>query len=210
MSDEPYDSTDDEDEDAPWIVATCPVGPELAAQIAGMAELDWEDIDITRKAMTDAGWRPNGGCLGDLNEKAYTPAGHFVYGDNCFFMPFAYEYYVHPDGAISEDFWGTLPGWQGLVDPPAGAFDAQLEAVVAQFTTLFGPPDHDVTHERRPGLNYHWRYRIWRRGDNVLVVAPGLDDFSYSQFEHAFVQIRPLPADAPLPPVTGLPDFFSW
>ncbi|MFH8380736.1 hypothetical protein ACH4E7_07320 [Kitasatospora sp. NPDC018058] len=71
MSDEPLD-IDEDDEDDPWIVATCPVGPELAAQIAGMAELDWEDVDITRKAMTDAGWRPNGGYLGDLNEKAYT------------------------------------------------------------------------------------------------------------------------------------------
>ncbi|MFD5463537.1 hypothetical protein ACFWIQ_12045 [Kitasatospora sp. NPDC127059] len=215
MSDEPLDSDididiDEEDEDDPWIVASCPVSPELAAQIAGMTELDWTDGDAGRQAMTDAGWRSTGDYLGDLNEKAYTPAGHFAYGDECLFVPFAYEYYLHPDGAMTEDFWGTLPGWQSTVDPPAGTFEAQLDAVAAQFTTLLGPPDHDTTHERRPHSSYVWRYRIWRRGDNALVVAPGMDPFSYSQFEHAFVQIRPLPADAPLPPADELPDFFNW
>ncbi|MFJ9839764.1 hypothetical protein ACIRYZ_04750 [Kitasatospora sp. NPDC101155] len=211
MSEEPLDiDEDDEDpyEDDPWIVATCPVGPELAAQIAGMAELDWEDFDASRQAMIDAGWRSTGDYLGELDQKANTPAGHFVYGDDCFAMPFAYEYFTHPDGAITEDFWGTLPGWQSIVDPPVGTFDAQLDAVVDQFTAILGPPDHDITHDRRPELNYQWRYRIWRRGGNVLVVAPGLDGFSYSQFEHAFIQIRPLPVDAPLPPATELPNFF--
>ncbi|MFF2076274.1 hypothetical protein ACFVXG_16135 [Kitasatospora sp. NPDC058162] len=211
MSDEPLDiDEDDEDEDDPWIVATCPVGPELAAQIAGMMELDWTDGDAGEKAMTAAGWRSTGDYLGELNEKAYTPAGHFVYGDECLFMPFAYEYYVHPDGPMGEDFWGELPGWQSLVDPPVGTFDARIDSVVDQFTALLGPPDHDVTHERRPALDHRWRYRIWRRGDNLLVVAPGLDGFSYSQFEHAFVQIRPLPAGAPLPPSTELPGLFRW
>ncbi|MER7756960.1 hypothetical protein [Kitasatospora sp. NPDC097643] len=208
MSDEPFDTTDDDDEDeAPWIVATCPVSPELAAQIVEMTKLDWEDPELTEQAMVSAGWRSTGDYLGDLNEKAYTPAGHLVHGDDCFAMPFAYEYHVHPDGAITEDYWGEQPGWQSHIDPPDDAFDAQLDAVAAQFTTLLGPPDHDVTHESHPDFDYRWRYRIWRRGDNLLVVAPGLDEFSYSQFEHAFVQIRPLPADAPLPPASELPDF---
>ncbi|WP_195911280.1 hypothetical protein [Streptomyces kaniharaensis] len=195
----------DEDE-SPWIVAVCPVTPELAAQIAGMVELDWEDPELTEKAMLAAdGWRSTGDYLGDLNEKAYTPAGHLVYGDDRFAMPFAYEYWIHPDGAWAEDFWGEQDGWRSLVDPPAGTFTAQLDAVASQFAALLGQPDHDVTHESR-----RWRYRIWRRGDNVLVVAPGLDGFSYHQFEHAYVQIRRLPADAPLPPVTELPDFLMW
>ncbi|MEU8919660.1 hypothetical protein AB0D10_01825 [Kitasatospora sp. NPDC048545] len=201
---------EDEDEDAPWTVAVCPVTPELAARIAGMVELDWEDPELTEKAVLDAGWRSTGAHYGDFNEKAYTPAGHLVYGDDRLAMPFAYEYWIHPDGVWTEDFWADQPGWHSLVDPPAGTFDAQLDAVADLFTELLGPPDHDVTHRRRPGFDYHWRYRIWRRGDNVLVVAPGLDGFSYSQFEHAFVQIRPLPADAPLPPAAELPDFLTW
>ncbi|MFJ9771704.1 hypothetical protein ACIRVF_10690 [Kitasatospora sp. NPDC101157] len=221
MSDEPLDSDpgpdpgpgpavddEDEDQDGPWIVSTCPVGPELAAQIAGMLDVDWKDFDAGEQAMAAAGWRSTGDYLGELDNKAHTPAGHFVYGDDCLAIPFAYEFYVHPDGAIAEDFWATVPGWQSLPDPPAGTFDAQLESAVDRFTTILGPPDHDLTHERRPALDRRWRYRIWRRGGNVLVVAPGLDDFSYSQFEHAFVQIRPLPANAPLPPTTELPDFF--
>ncbi|MFI8458703.1 hypothetical protein [Kitasatospora sp. NPDC085464] len=200
MSDE-----DEHEDESPWIVAACPVTPELAARIAGMAELDWEDPEIAEKAMVAAGWRSTGDYLGDLNEKAYTPAGHLVYGDDRLAMPFAYEYWIHPDGAWTEDFWAEQPGWRSVVDPPAGAFDARLDAVAGHFTELLGPPDHDVTHE-----GYRWRYRIWRRGGNVLVVAPGLDGFSYSQFEHAYVQIRPLPADAPLPPTDELPGFLTW
>jgi hypothetical protein len=64
-----------------------------------------------------------------------------------------------------------------------------------------------VTHQRRRGLPYKWRYRAWRRGDNVLIVAPGMDPHSYFQFEHAFVQIRSLPAEAPFPAAEELPDF---
>lgn len=206
MTDQPFDEIGDDD-DSPWIVAVCPVTRELAAQIVGMAELDWEDSEVTEQAMAAVGWKSTGDHLGDLDEKGHTPAGHLVYGDDCFAMPFAYEYYVHPDGAMGEDFWGTQPGWRSLVDPPAGTFEEQLEAVVGTFTALLGPPDHDVTHERRPELDHRWRYRAWRRGDNVLVVAPGLDGFSYSQFEHAFVQIRSLPADTPFPPAIELPDF---
>ncbi|WP_030062319.1 MULTISPECIES: hypothetical protein [Streptomyces] len=210
MSDEPLDLDEDDDEDDPWIVATCPIGPELAAQIAGMADLDWTDGDAGEEAMTAAGWSSTGDYLGELNGKACTPAGHFVYGDDCLFVPFIYEYYVNPDGPMGEDFWGTLPGWQGFVDPPVGTFDAQLDAVADQFAALLGPPDHDISRERRPRSGSIWRYRIWRRGGNALVVAPGMDPFSYSQFEHAFVQIRPLPADAPLPAPSELVDFFNW
>ncbi|MET7702429.1 hypothetical protein [Streptomyces sp. NPDC005485] len=206
MSDAPLDPCDDED--PPWIVAVCPLTPELAAQIASMAELDWSEDALAEQAMLAAGWRTGEDLLGDLEEKACTPAGHLVYGDDCFAMPFAYEYYVHPDGAIGEDYWGAQPGWHSLIDPPEGTFDAQLQAVVDTFTALLGPPDVDVTHERRPGLDYTWRYRAWRRGGNILVVASGLDGFSYAQFEHAFVQIRSLPPGTPLPPARELPDFF--
>ncbi|MBD0689912.1 hypothetical protein [Streptomyces sp. CBMA123] len=220
MPDEPLDldldedeDENDEDEDAyeddPWIVAYCPVGPELAAQLVEMAELDWTDDDAGRQALTDAGWRSRP-LPDDLDGTAYTPAGHVGYGDDCLFLPFAYEYYVHPAGAMAEDFWGTLPGWQRSTDQETDTFNDQLDAVAAQFTTLLGPPDHDVSHDRRPHSNGVWRYRVWRRGSNALVVAPGLDPFSYSQFEHAFIQIRPLPADAPLPPADELPDFFIW
>ncbi|MER7842962.1 hypothetical protein ABTZ03_03325 [Kitasatospora sp. NPDC096077] len=208
--DEDLEEDPDEDpyEDDPWIVAYCPVGPELAARIVEMTKVDWTDPAAGERAMAEAGWRSTGDHLGDLDEKASTPEGHFVHGDDCLAVPFAYEYFVHPDGAMSEDFWGALPGWQRDTDQDTDTFGDQLEAVVARFTALLGPPDHDVTHERRPALDHRWRYRVWRRGDNALVVAPGLDPFSYSQFEHAFVQIRPLPADAPLPLAVELPDFF--
>lgn len=206
MADAPLDPPDDED--TPWIVAVCPLTPTLAAQIAGMTELDWTDHPATEQAMLAAGWRFDGDGFGDLEERAHTPAGHLVYGDDCFSMPFAYEYYVHPDGVMGEDYWGALPGWHSLLDPPDGTFTAQLQSVVDTFTALLGPPDYDVTHEPRPALNYTWRYRAWHRGDNVLVVAPGLDGFSYAQFEHAFVQIQPLASGTALPPARELPDFF--
>ncbi|MFE3878734.1 hypothetical protein ACFXPX_30585 [Kitasatospora sp. NPDC059146] len=202
--------TDTDQDDDPWITAYCPVDPELAARLVAMADLDWTDGDVGERAMTDAGWHSTGDHLGELNEKACTPAGHLAYGDDCLFLPFAYEYYVHPDGGMAEDFWGTLPGWRSSTDQETDTFTEQLDAVAARFTTLLGPPDHDVSHERRPHSGSVRRYRVWRRGDNALVVAPGLDPFSYSQFEHAFVQIRPLPAAAPLPPAEELVDFFTW
>ncbi|MEU4113832.1 hypothetical protein AB0F71_04985 [Kitasatospora sp. NPDC028055] len=210
LAPEPDLDEPEDDEDTPWIVASCPVGPELAAQLVAMADLDWTDGDAGERAMTDAGWRSTGDHLGELNEKACTPAGHLVYGDDSLFLPFAYEYYVDPDGGMAEDFWGTLPGWQRSTDQETDTFNEQLDAVAEQFTTLLGPPDHDLSHQREPHSSYRWRYRVWRRGDNALVVAPGMDPFSYCQFEHAFVQIRPLPADAPLPPAEELPDFFTW
>ncbi|MGW4565326.1 hypothetical protein ACWEN3_23845 [Streptomyces sp. NPDC004561] len=207
MSDEPVGRTDDGEDDPPWIVAVCPVTPELAARIVEMAEVDWADHAAGERAVAAAGWECTGDCAGEFDEKCHSPAGHLVYGDDCFAMPFAYEYYVHPDGAIAEDCWSTLPGWHGIVEGPGGTFGAQLDAVAETFGALLGPPDHDVTHERRPELDHEWRYRAWRRGDNVLVVAPGLDGFSYAQFEHAFVQILRLPADAPFPAARELPDF---
>lgn len=209
MADEPLTDTDpDEEEDTPGIVAVCPISPELATQIIAMADLDWEDLDRTEAAMTAAGWKSTGAFLGDMAEKAYTPAGHLVYGDDCLAMPFAYDYWIHPDGVWTEDFWADQPGWHSLIDPPADdAFEAQIEKAVATFTHLLGPADHDVTHEPRPELNYRWRYRAWRRGNNALIIASGLDGHSYSQFEHAFVQIRALPADAPFPSSRDLPDF---
>ena len=208
LPDESLVETDgDADEDGPWTVAVCPISAELAGQIVSMTELDWEDPEQTEAAIVAAGWDSDGGYLGDFGERAYTPAGHLVYGDDCFVMPFAYLYYIHPDGVWSEDFWAEQRGWHSLVDLPPGAFDAQLETVVATFTEALGPPHHDVTHERRPALPYEWRYRAWRRGDNVLIVATGMDPLSYSQFEHAFVQIRSLPATAPFPAAEELPDF---
>ncbi|GAA1256993.1 hypothetical protein GCM10009665_54260 [Kitasatospora nipponensis] len=208
-STEPLDDADDDaDDDSPWIIASCPVSAELAAQIVGMAEVDWVDPEVAEHAMLAAGWRSTGSHLGEFGETGYTPAGHLVYGEDCFSMPFAYQYWVHPEGAVSEDHWGVQPGWHSLVDPPVGGFTAQLDAVVGTFTALLGPPDHDVSHPRRPGSDYLWRYRAWRRGDRVLAVAPGLDGFSYAQFEHLVVQIRSLPAGSPFPPAAELPDFF--
>ncbi|WP_344659353.1 hypothetical protein [Catenulispora subtropica] len=203
------DSDDDEDEEPTSIVAVCPISPELAAQIFSMAELDWTDPDATKAAMTAAGWTSTGDYLGELGERAYTPAGHLVYGDDCLAMPFAYDFWIHPDGAWTEDVWADQPGWHSLVDPPPGTVAAQLEAVVATFTELMGPADHDVTHEPRPEFKYRWRYRAWRRGDNVVVVSPGLDPHSYSQFVHLLVQIRSLPSTAPFPAGRDLPNF-SW
>jgi len=63
----------------PAIVAVCPVSPELAAQIVAMSELDWEDLGRTEAAMSEHGWTSTGDYLGDLGEKAYTPAPSAAY-----------------------------------------------------------------------------------------------------------------------------------
>ncbi|MFJ9691876.1 hypothetical protein [Kitasatospora sp. NPDC101183] len=202
--------TDTEEEGDPWIVAACPVTPELAARIVEFADRDWDDHEACERALAEAGWDTTGEDVGGFEEWAHSPAGHHVYGSGCFFMPFAYEYVLDPDEEARCEHWATLPGWKNIAQPSVDTFDGQLEAVVDQFTSLLGPPDHDVTHDSRPAFNHHWRYRVWRRGDNALVVAPGLDGFSYSQFEHLFVQIRPLPATAPLPDLDELPEFFTW
>ncbi|NUP48004.1 MAG: hypothetical protein HOW97_11925 [Catenulispora sp.] len=215
MTDEQISESDEmedeeEEEEPPSYVAVCPISPELAAQIVAIAELDWEDYELTQDAMAAAGWKPTGDYLGDLGEKCYTPAGHLVYGDDLFAMPFAYDYWIHPDGVWTDNFWADQPGWHTLLNPPPFTFEAEIDKVVAAFTELLGPPDHDVTHEPRPEFRYRWRYRMWRCGGNVLIISPGLDPHSYSQFEHASVQIKAMPADAPFPSARELPSLLTW
>lgn len=213
MSEQPHD---DDVDDSPWIIDLCPVSTELAAQLVTMTDLDLEDADAVEQAMAEAGWRSTGEYHGDLNESAYTPGDHLVDTDLGIALPFAHHYFRDPDQDFADedgepdedDIWAQLPGWQRLVDPPAGRFEAELEAVVGTFTELLGPPDHDLVHDFRPRSHRRWPYRVWRRGDNVLTVAIGLSNHSYAQFEQLYVHIRPLPADQPLPPVSELPGFF--
>ncbi|TWF90192.1 hypothetical protein [Kitasatospora viridis] len=194
----------------PWIVAACPVDPELAAQVADLSLLDWADFDLTEAATTALGWPSTGDLPGPLGERCHTPAGHLVHGEGCFSLPFAYEYFVDPAGELATDPWAGRPGWQCRADPPPGALDARLDAVAATFSALIGPPDHDVVHHPGgPARGRRWRHRIWRRGDNLLAVARGQDPLCYAPFEHAFVRIQPLPAHAPLPPTVELPDFLG-
>ncbi|MFI6157238.1 hypothetical protein ACIBCA_31660 [Kitasatospora sp. NPDC051170] len=210
MSEQPYDHQDDEDDAGPWIIDLCPVGTELAAQLVAMTDLDLDDADVVERAMAEAGWRSTGEYCGYFNESAYTPGDHLVDTDLGIALAFAHHYFLAPDEQVDaeDDIWAQLPGWQRLVDPPAGRFEAELEAVVGRFTELLGPPDHDLVHHFRPPSHRRWPYRIWRRGGNVLTVAIGMSNHSYSQFEQLYVQIRALPADRPLPPVAELPDFF--
>ncbi|WP_031069544.1 hypothetical protein [Streptomyces sp. NRRL WC-3742] len=207
--DNEIDEVDDED-DSPWIIDLCPVSTELAAQIVAMMDLDLDDADAVERAMAEAGWRSTGEYHGDYNESAYTPGDHLVDTDVGIALPFAHQYFLDPDEEPDEtyDIWAQLPGWQRLIDPPAGTFEAELEAVVDRFTRLIGPPDHDLVRDFHPRSCRRWPYRVWRRGGNVLTVALGMSNHSYSQFEQLYVQIRPLPADRPLPPVAELPDFF--
>ena len=39
-------------------------------------------------------------------------------------MPFAYQYWIHPDGVWTEEPWLHRPGWHSHIDPPAGFFQA--------------------------------------------------------------------------------------
>ncbi|MGI8332157.1 hypothetical protein ACRYCC_19495 [Actinomadura scrupuli] len=201
---------DSEDDDIRSYVAACPVTPRLAEQIAGLAELPWDDHEVTGQAMRRLGWDNDPETV--LDEVRFvTDRGHLVYGDFCFAMPFSYSYTVGGE-LMEEDFWGSLPGWSSRRDAGTEEFDAHLTAAVDRFAEHLGPPHHDVRKEGRTVSTgrYSWRYAAWRRGGNLLVVGQDLDPFSYSQFEESLVYIGALAEDAPFPEAAEFPKFLTW
>jgi hypothetical protein len=200
---------DDEDDGINRYVAACPITPELAQQIVGLAELSWDDPGATDPVMRGLGWRADEVPV-DCGHFV-TGQGHTVYGDACFAMPFSYYYLVGGE-VMEDDFWGSLRGWSSQKDARREEFDAHVNAAVDRFAELLGPPDHDVRAEGGTVSTgpYSWRYAAWRRGRNVLVVGQSLDGFSYSQDEEALVYIGALAEDAPFPEPSEFAGFLTW
>ncbi|MEU9116430.1 hypothetical protein AB0D04_32945 [Streptomyces sp. NPDC048483] len=187
-------------------VAACPVTPLLVEQIVGLAELPWDDWTVPEAAMRRLGWR-EGGDDSPFDDTLVTTEGHLAYLGGYFALSFAHFYWVGSE-IWGEDFWGTLPGWSSHENAGREVFDAQIDAAVAGFTQQLGPPERDLRIEggtlaMGPG---DWRHAAWRRGDNLLVIGPRHEGFSYFQFEEAVVYIGPVETTAPLP---ALHDFIA-
>ncbi|GAB3944023.1 hypothetical protein GCM10027614_33530 [Micromonospora vulcania] len=127
-----------------------------------------------------------------------TPAGHAVYGDDCFYLPFVHSYEVGGE-LWSDDFWGSLPGWSSQQGAGREEFEAHVDAAIDRFAERLGPPECDVRTEGRHLAigRYSWRYAAWRRGGNILVIGPALDGYSYAQDEEAVVFIGEFAKDRP-------------
>lgn len=196
------------DEDEPEIesyVADCPIGPELADQIVGLADLPWNEPGVTDRAVRGLGWSTRVPIDGAT---FVTAAGHAVYTGFSFYMPFAHSYDV--GGELSpEDFWGSLPGWTSQRGAGRDEFAAQAATAVDRFAERLGTPECDVrTEGTRIAIgSYSWRYAAWRRGGNILVVGPALDGYSYGQDEEAVVYIGELAEDVPFPAAADFLDF---
>lgn len=189
-------------------VAVCPITPELAGQIVGLADLTWTDGKAADRAMLDLGWRDDDIPTGD--GRFVTDHGHVVHGEHCFYMPFSQSYWV--GGEIwGYDAWGSLPGWSSRKGARREEFDAHVAAAVERFAERLGPPERDVRTEGTTVSTgpYSWRYAAWRRGGNALVIGQTLEGFSYSQFEEAVVYIGALPEGTPFPPAAKFPDFIG-
>ncbi|MFC6020087.1 hypothetical protein ACFP2T_28315 [Plantactinospora solaniradicis] len=190
-------------------VAACPIGPELAGQIVELADLPWNDPDITDRAMRGLGWSDDEVPTDEA--RFVTATGHAVYGDSCFYMPFVHSYFVGGE-LWSDDFWGALPGWSSQRGAGREEFGAHVDAAVDRFAERLGPPECDVrTEGTRIAIGrYSWRYAAWRRGGNILVVGPALDGFSYGQDEEAVVYVGGFTEDAVFPDADGFLDLMRW
>jgi hypothetical protein len=175
-------------------VALCPVTPELADRLIGLAALDLTD-DAAVAYLLAHGWRDHAEAVtGPEYEQAYdapddanfvSQLGHFTYcdGDGSFLMPFSQLYWINNE-VLRDDLWAMLPGWTSQVGAWRDEYDAQAEAVVQLFTERLGPPRYDI---RQP--KYHGRDVSWCLDTNVLMVTQTTEPYSYHQFEHAAVYI---------------------
>ncbi|SCF14352.1 hypothetical protein GA0070607_6071 [Micromonospora coriariae] len=182
-------------------VAWCPVDPELAGHIIGLADLQWNDRALTDRAMRGLGWSDDDVPTDEA--RLVTTAGHAVYGDHCLYLPFAHSYDVGGE-LWPDDFWGSLPGWSSR---PAGReeFKAHIDAAIERFAEQLGPPDCDVRTEGRHLTigRYSRRYAAWRRDGNILVIGVALDGYSYAQDEEAVIYIGEFATDRPFPDAAG-------
>jgi hypothetical protein len=203
--------TEDEGEGIDDYVAVCPITPELARQIVGLADLSWDDPKVTDQAMRELGWRDDELPIDE--GRFATDQGHTIFGDTCFYMPFSQSYGVGGE-VWGSDVWGSLPGWSSQKGALRKEFDAHVDTAVSRFAEQLGPPEYDVRTEGGTMSTgpYSWRYAAWRRGENALVIGQTLEGFSYSQFEEAVVYIGALPQEAPFPEADAFPDFFlgNW
>ncbi|MCF3130831.1 hypothetical protein [Streptomyces olivochromogenes] len=175
-------------------VALCPVTPEPAHGLVGIAELDLTGPGTAEQALGELGWR----TLDDaLEDPAYetapdipecdliSPLGHFTYLDGYVAMPFSYLYTIGGE-LLPDDYWGALPGWRSEPGAWRAEFDAHAESVVRLMTDRLGPAHYDI---RRP--KYAARYVTWAVGPNVLVITQRPEPISYHQFEHAEIVVCP-------------------
>ncbi|GAA5192873.1 hypothetical protein GCM10023322_53410 [Rugosimonospora acidiphila] len=190
-------------------VAGCPITPELARQIADLADLPWSDGKVTDGAMRALGWRDND-VIETINGFV-TGQGHVVYSDHDgFYMPFCHYYWVGGE-VWTTDEWGALPGWSSQKGAGREEFDGHVDAAVDRFAELLGPPQCDVRTEGRATAigPYSWRYAAWRRGGNALVIGQVPEGFSLYQDEEAVVYIGALAEDAPFPEAAEFRDFLA-
>ncbi|MEY9926236.1 hypothetical protein ABH926_000858 [Catenulispora sp. GP43] len=179
-ADEDHDYNYD-DELVPY-VACCPITPEVAERLAGVARLPLDDPDEVESRLLALGFVDDDLEMDDA--LARTPEGHYVFTDEHLWVPFAYSYYVGGD-LNPEDFWGTLPGWNSQAGAGQEALEAVIEAAVQAFTNVLGmPPAVDVRQDSKGR-----RYAAWQVDGNRLAVAQTLEPFSYMQDDHAVVYI---------------------
>lgn len=172
-------------------VALCPVTPELADGLRGLAELDPPGYQAVEEQLVALGWR----SPQDLDAQTYdtapeipdcdlvSPTGHFTHVDRGLIMPFSYMYSIGNE-LLEDDYWGALPGWSSQHGAGRAEFDAHAEAAVQVLAGLLGPALWDV---RQP--KYEARHVAWRVGPSTLMIAQGLEPMSYYQFHDAHVFI---------------------
>ncbi|GAA3247908.1 hypothetical protein ACFO1B_39010 [Dactylosporangium siamense] len=189
-------------------VAGCPIGPELAGQLIELADLPWDDPDVTDRAMRHLGWSDEDIPIDDA--RFVTTTGHVVHGDRCLYLPFAHSYRVGGE-LWPDDFWGSLPGWTSQRGAGREEFAAHVDVAIDRLAERLGAPQCDArTEGTRISIGrYSWRYAAWRRGGNIIVVGPALDGFSYCQDEEAVVYLGGFPENAPFPDAADFLDLIS-
>ncbi|MFG2894983.1 hypothetical protein [Streptomyces sp. NPDC048248] len=187
-------------------VAACSITPPLVEQVVGLAKLPLGDWAVSEAAMRGLGWQEADADL-PLEDAFVTAEGHLVYLGDSLILSFAHFYWVDSEDWC-EDFWGTLPGWSSHANAGRAVFNTHIDAAVAAFTQLLGPPEQDITAEGGTLAmgDGDWRHAAWRCGDSLLVIGPRHEGLSYFQFEEAVVCLGPIEAGAPLP---ALRDFVS-
>ncbi|MEO3826306.1 hypothetical protein [Actinomadura sp. B10D3] len=182
-------------------VAVCPVTEGQVRQIIGLADMSWDDPEATDAAMLSLGWSEPDDTVQLSEVQRVTDQGQFVFGEDGFFMPFAYFYTVGGE-ASPDDPFASFPGWSLRRDVARGDFEAVINNAVELFTASIGLPDHTVALRGSSSMTLGpitWRHAAWRRDKNVLIVGPKSDAMSYHQFEEGAVHIIPLAVDAPFP-----------
>jgi hypothetical protein len=202
--------TDEADEGYVHTIAVCPVSPELAGQVLGLADAVAGNTDGVKRvysAIEAVGWSDED-LVPDVDASFRTGAGHMVYVEDRLTIPFMYEYWLGTE-LTPVDFWGDVPGWTARREPGSTFFDARIELTVQVFAERLGPPPLDVrTDDRARRRAVAWR--VGTHGAALLVVGHSTDGFSYHQNDLAAVCLLPRPPQEPLPTAQALVETIAW